>query len=402
MARIAVLGALDTKGLEHQFVADRIRQLGHTPLLIDVGTGDDPVVTPDITRGEVAASAAIDLTEATRNNDRGKAVAAMAAAAAAFLPQLHRAQPIDGVIALGGGGGTSIATAAMRALPIGVPKLMVSTLAGGDTSAYVGGKDIVMFPSVLDVAGLNRISQRLFAQAAGAICGMAETTVTESEQKPLVVASMFGNTTQCVTYARELLEQSGYEVLVFHATGSGGRAMEDLIRSGMVSGVLDVTTTELADELVGGVMSAGPTRLTAAGELGIPAVIAPGCLDMVNFGPPDTLPDSLRERTLYAHNPEITLLRTNVEECRELGKRLAERTRGPASILAPARAISVLSAAGQPFHDPQADAALLDAIAEHATVEFQKLDMDINSSEFATSCVETLVALMHERAAAGG
>src|SRR3954471_15813197 len=252
MATIAVLGTLDTKGEEHGFVAEQIRQRGHEPLLVDLGIAGEPQVWPDVSRQEVARVAGIDLAALLSRNDRGEAVAAMSRAAPSILSKLFAEGRIEGVISLGGGGGTAIATAGMRALPLGFPKLMVSTLASGNTAQYVGVKDIVMMPSIVDVAGLNRISRQILTRAAGAICGMVEAQPGESADKPIVVASMFGNTTECVQHARRILEQAGYEVLVFHATGTGGRTMESLVEAGMIAGVLDLTTTEWADELVGG------------------------------------------------------------------------------------------------------------------------------------------------------
>lgn len=397
MATIAVLGTLDTKGREHAFLAERIRERGHEALLIDVGSRDQPTVTPDITRQQVADAAGIDLADLRKRMDRGESVGAMARAASVLLPGLLASGRIDGVISLGGGGGTSIATAAMRSLPIGFPKLMVSTLAGTNTAAYLGTKDIVMFPSIVDVAGLNRLSELLFTRAAGAICGMVEMMLPLTSSKPLVVASMFGNTTDCVNAAKEVLENAGYEVLVFHATGTGGRAMESLIESGMVAGVLDVTTTELADELLGGILSAGPNRLRAAAAAEVPTVIAPGCLDMANFGPIQSVPQHYQSRNLYVHNPDITLLRTTPDECRQLGRQLAEKAnayRGPVAILIPDKAISVISAEGGPFHDRDADRALFDAIRETAQCEVISMDLDINDAPFAHACANKLLALM--------
>jgi len=401
MATIAVLGTLDTKGREHAFVADRIRVRGHAPLLIDVGTGNAPAVTPDIPRSAVAAAAGIDLAALMARGDRGECVSAMARAAPRLLEKLAAEGRIQGVIALGGGGGTAIATAAMRALPIGFPKLMVSTLASGNTAPYVGTTDIAMMPAVVDVQGLNRISRTILARAAGAICGMVEADVTGGDGKPLVVASMFGNTTQCIEAAVPLLEQAGYEVLVFHATGTGGRAMESLIASGMVAGVLDVTTTELADELVGGVLSAGPERLDAAAKHGVPAVVAPGCLDMVNFGERQTVPAKFADRTFYIHNPQVTLMRTTPAECEALGRMVAGKvnaSRGPVSVLIPRRGISVISEQGGPFHDEHADAALFGAIEAglRPGIQCTALDCTINAPAFARACVETLLAHMHE------
>jgi len=396
MATIAVLGTMDTKGEEHRFVAEQIRQRGHSVLIIDTGTLDAPKLKPDISREQVAAAAGVDLKAVVAKRDRGEAVAAMSKGAPALLMRLVSEKKINGVISLGGGGGTAISTAAMRALPIGFPKVMVTTLASGNTAQYVGVKDIVLFPSIVDVAGLNRISREILSRAAGAICGMVEVHPPKGADKPIVVASQFGNTTECVTHARKLLEQEGYEVLVFHATGTGGRTMESLIESGMVSGVLDITTTEWADELVGGVLSAGPTRLEAAARAGVPAVVTPGCLDMVNFHGPESVPPRFKGRNFYQHNPQVTLMRTTPDECRELGKILAQKVNmstGPVTVLLPLRAISVISAAGQKFCDPAADQALFTAIKStlRKNIEVIELDCTINDPAFAEACAKTLL-----------
>lgn len=395
---IAVLGTLDSKGVEHSWLADCIRELGHQPLLIDVGTGDQPAVPPDITREQVVAAAGIDLAELLARHDRGECVTAMSQAAPELVAKLAAEGRIDGIISLGGGGGTAIGTAAMRALPIGFPKLMVSTLASGNTAHYVGSKDIVMFPSIVDVAGLNRISRTVFRQAAAAICGMAAAGAGAAEpgDRPLIAASMFGNTTECVDAARGILEHAGYEVLVFHATGTGGRTMETLIDDGLITGVLDITTTEWADEQVGGVLTAGPTRLEASGRAGVPAIVTPGCLDMVNFGGRDTVPPQFEGRNFYVHNPQVTLMRTTPEECTRLGAVLAEKVnayRGPVSVLLPLRAISIISAEGQPFHDPAADAALFDSIRQNLapSVTLIEVDAAINDPAFAEACASTLM-----------
>lgn len=396
MATIAVLGTLDTKGREHAFVAERIRARGHGTLMIDVGTGGEPSVPPDITRAEVAAAAGIDIAALVARRDRGECVSAMSQAAPRLVERLADKGKIQGVISLGGGGGTAIASAAMRALPIGFPKLIVSTLASGNTSHYVGTSDITMMPAVVDVQGLNQISRTILARAAGAICGMVEADVAAGDDKPLIVASMFGNTTKCIEAAVPLLEEAGYEVLVFHATGTGGRAMEALIGSGLVAGVLDITTTELADELVGGVLSAGPERLDAAARHGVPAIVAPGCLDMVNFGERQTVPEKYAGRKFYIHNPQVTLMRTTPDECAALGRLVAEKvnaSRGLVSVLIPRRGVSVISAAGGPFHDPHADAALFHAIETglRPDVPCATLDCEINDPAFARACVEALL-----------
>ncbi len=394
---IAVLGTLDSKGHEHAFVADLIRERGHTPLLIDLGTGSEPQVTPDITRFEVAESAGLDLQVLIDKQDRGECVVAMSEAAPVLLAKLASEGKIDGVISLGGGGGTALGTAAMRALPIGFPKLMVSTLASGNTAHYLGTKDITMMPSIVDVAGLNSISKTIFTRAAGAICGMVEAKIDQSESKPLIVASMFGNTTDCINIAAKVLEEAGYEVLIFHATGTGGKTMEALIESGMVKGVLDITTTEWADELTGATLSAGPTRMDAMSKAKVPAVVSPGCLDMANFGERDSVPEKFGGRNFYIHNPQVTLMRTNAEECAELGKIIAEKANAnpaPTAILNPVKTVSVISAEGQPFYDPEADAALFAAIHEHAKVEVIDFDEEINSEVFAKAAAHKLLELI--------
>ncbi len=394
MSTIAVIGTLDSKGQEHAFVAAEIRKRGHAVLLIDLGTGGDPVVAPDISRYKVAAAAGLDLQPLLDRHDRGECVVAMSQAAPVLLEKLAREGKIHGVISLGGGGGTALATAAMRSLPLGFPKLMVSTLASGNTAHYLGTKDIAMMPAIVDVAGLNRISRMVFTRAAAAICAMVEAPIDTTESKPIIAASMFGNTTECIDHAKQVLEDAGYEVLVFHATGTGGKAMEDLIASGMVSGVLDVTTTEWADELVGGTLSAGPTRLDAAAKAGIPAVIAPGCLDMVNFGARETVPASFRGRNFYIHNPQVTLMRTNAEECAQLGKILAEKANSytsPVTLMIPEKAISIISAEDQPFHDAEADKALFEAIQAHSKVPIITLTETINSPVFAKAAAKQLL-----------
>ncbi|MFZ4593364.1 MAG: Tm-1-like ATP-binding domain-containing protein [Verrucomicrobiaceae bacterium] len=399
MSTIAVLGTLDTKGHEHGYVADIIRQRGHQPLIIDTGSSTAPQIKPDITREEVAQAGGVDLAGILARQDRGEAVTAMARAAAVLLSKLVGEGRIDGVISLGGGGGTAISTTAMRALPVGFPKVMVSTLAAGNVAPYVGTKDIVMIPSIVDVSGLNRLSRVLLARAAGAICGMVESQVPAAQDKPLIAASMFGNTTTCVNAAKQILEDAGYEVLVFAATGTGGKIMESLIESGMISAVLDITTTEWADELVGGVLNAGPTRLDAAGKAGVPAIVTPGCLDMVNFGEPATIPAKFAGRTFYHHNPQVTLMRTTPEECAELGRILAEKVNaytGPVTVLLPLKAISIISAPGQPFHNLAADGALFGAIKKHLRpgIPVLELDCEINAPEFSQACAETLIQML--------
>ncbi len=398
---VALLGALDTKGAEYAFVKRCIEARGYDTLLIDVGVLGPPTVAPDVGRGEVARAGGADVSALTERADRGEAVAAMSRGAEALVPKLYADGRFHAVMALGGGGGTSVACAAMRTLPLGVPKVMVSTVAGTDVASYVGVKDIVMVPSIVDVAGINRISREIFSRAAGAVCGMLDTEVTAGEDRPLVVASMFGNTTICVEAAMAILQQAGYEVLVFHATGTGGRTMESLVETGQIAGVLDVTTTEWADELVGGVLGAGPNRLEAAARCGVPAIVTPGCLDMVNFWAPETIPDKFKDRKFYPHNPNITLMRTTPDECRELGRIMAEKinlSTAPVTVLIPLGGLSVIDSEGGPFWWPEADHALFDSIKENLRddVPVIEIDCNVNDGEFSRRCAETLLQGMRE------
>lgn len=393
---IALIGALDTKGHEFVFVKAAIERSGFRTLLIDVGVMGEPAVAPDISADAVAAAGGVSLAELRTQADRGRAIDAMARGAAALVKELHHQGLFDGILGMGGSAGTAIATASMRALPVGTPKLMVSTLASGDVSPYVGATDIVMMPAVVDVAGVNRISARIFANAAGAITGMVAVEPPQLAQKPLIAASMFGNTTKLVDRCRQLLEEAGFEVLVFHATGVGGRTMESLIEAGFFDGVLDVTTTEWADQLVGGVLSAGPQRLDAAPRRGTPQVIAPGCLDMVNFWARATVPPHFAGRTLYEWNPNVTLMRTTPEENAQLGRILAEKANqstGPVAFYLPLQGVSVLDSPGGEFWQPEADQALFDAIKAHLRPDIPvfELDCNINDPAFAEAVTHKLL-----------
>ena len=398
MPTIAVLGTLDTKGLEIQFLAERIQAQGCGAVVVDLGVRESAAMQPDVSRQTVAEAAGERSEELAAAGDRGRAVAAMTRGVEKIVADLHREDRIQAVVGIGGSAGTAMATAAMRALPMGVPKVMISTLAGGDVAAFVGSKDITMIPSIVDISGLNRISRRVISQGAAAVAAMARAKLPEANDRPMIAASMFGNTTACVEAARARLEAAGYEVLVFHATGAGGRTLESLIESGDIAAVLDVTTTELADELAGGVMSAGPTRLTAAGQAGIPAVVAPGCLDMVNFWAPDTVPTEHANRRFYRHNPNVTLMRTTPEENEELGRRFAERlnsSKGPVAVYLPLEGISVISAPGQPFHWPEADEALFSSIKRNLRpdIELHTLDVNINDPTFAEAVADGLLRI---------
>jgi uncharacterized protein (UPF0261 family) len=392
-----LIGTLDTKGDEFQFLRERLELAGVGVLLADVGTLAPASAEPDIPREQVASESGVDVDALREAGDRGAAIGAMAGAAAALARRLYDEGRIHGVLSAGGSGNTAIATAAMQALPVGVPKLMVSTMAAGDTTDYVGGVDVAMMASVTDVAGLNSISARILANAAAAMAGMVLAPTPQLEAgRPLVGATMFGVTTPCVTAAREELERRGYEVLIFHATGTGGKAMEALVQGGLLAGVLDATTTELCDDLVGGVLSAGPERLEAAGRAGVPQVVSLGALDMVNFGARDTVPPKFEGRNLYVHNPSVTLMRTTPEECAELGRRIARKlsaATGPVSLFVPLRGVSMIDAEGQPFHDPEADAALFEALREGlqgTSVELVEMESNVNDEEFSAAMVDRL------------
>jgi uncharacterized protein (UPF0261 family) len=399
---VVAIGTLDTKGAEYAFLRDRLVEHGVDVILVDAGVLGEPTTAPDITRDEVARAAGAELADLVAAGDRGVAVEAMSRGAAAVVERLHREGKLEAVVGMGGTGGTSLVTHAMQTLPVGVPKLVVSTVASGDTRPYVGAVDITMMYSVVDVAGVNQISARVIGNAAAAIAGMARARVPEpAESRPLIGASMFGVTTPCVTRARERLEELGYEVLVFHQTGTGGQSMEELVRAGFIKGVLDVTTTELCDELVGGVLAAHPTRLEVAGSLGVPQVVSLGALDMVNFGPKDTVPEAFKGRRLHVHNPSVTLMRTTPEECAELGRRIARKlasATGPTALFIPLRGISMIATEGQPFHDAAADEALFGAVRENLTpnVELHELDTDINDPEFALAMANRLHEMLQE------
>ena len=397
---VVIVGALDTKPDDFRYVKELIERAGPATLVVDFGVMGNPGLVPDVTREEVAAAAGADLARLASGDHKDEAMAAMAAGLAVVVGRLHAEGRLDGILSMGGSGGTSIATTAMRGLPVGVPKLMVSTMGGGDVSAFAGTKDVTFMPSVVDVAGLNRISREIYANAAGAIAGMVLAEApAEAADRPLVVASMFGNTTKAVDHAKSIVEAAGYEVLVFHATGTGGRTMEGLIADGYVAASLDITTTELADEVCGGVLSAGPERCLAASRAGIPAVLVPGCVDMANFGGLETVPERYRERNLYAWNPNITLLRTNAEENRRIGALIAAAANaatGPVAILLPLRGVSMLDSEGGAFRDPAADGACFDAIRAgvRADVPVIEVDANINDEAFSGRVAETLLGML--------
>ena len=401
---VYLIGTLDTKGGEIAFVRDQLIALGVETCVIDTGCLHDPTITADIPREKIFEAAGTTLQAVQERGDRGEAVTFAADGLTKLIVELIAAGKVDGLLGLGGSAGTTIATSAMRALPLGVPKMMVSTLASGQTRPYVGGKDIFMLNSVVDISGLNRISRTVLGEAAKAMAGLIrlKSDVDDDQSiqnnRPLVAATMFGVTTPCVQHAQRILEEAGCEVLVFHATGNGGEAMEGLIADGLVSGVLDITTTELADELVGGILSAGPARMTAAGKKGVPQIISVGAIDMVNFGH-DT-PREFAERKFYVHNPTVTLMRTTVEENRLLGKEIGEKAAaaiGPTAILLPLKGVSDIDQAGQPFDDPEARQVLFQAIRENCgDTELVEIDAHINDALFADAAARRLLEMIHK------
>ena len=397
MSTILLIATLDTKGTEAAYVRDLIAARGHHVRVLDAGVLSDPPFPPDVSAAQVAEAGGGSLTQLRHQGDRGAALDLMARGTAILAEREAEAGNIDGVMGLGGSCGTAIATAAMRALPVGLPKVMVSTVASGQVGPYVGVKDVTMMYAVVDVAGLNRISRRILANAAGAVCGMVEQVTPAAEERPLIAATMFGVTTPCVNRLRQNLDSAGYEVLVFHATGSGGRAMEGLIDAGFFAGVADVTTTEWCDELVGGVLSAGPERLDAAARKGVPQVVSCGALDMVNFWGLETVPEKFGSRRMHVHNPNVTLMRTTVDECARLGEIIAgklSRATGPTTLLLPLKGVSALDLDGQPFYDPEADTALFDALRRGvaANVVLVELDLHINDPEFADALADHLLS----------
>ncbi|HEX8940562.1 MAG TPA: Tm-1-like ATP-binding domain-containing protein [Candidatus Limnocylindrales bacterium] len=402
---ILLIGTLDTKGHEYAYVRDLITARGHRAFMLDAGVLGEPPpgFVPDSAAARTADAGGESLAALRERHDRGHALEVMGKGARALALELLADGGFDAVLTMGGSGNTSIGATAMQALPVGLPKLIVSTMASGNVGPYVDVKDISMMYSVVDVAGLNRIGRRILANAAGAVCGMAEQVVPEAEEKPLVAATMFGVTTPCVDRFRERLESAGFELLVFHAVGSGGRAMESLVSDGFITALGDITTTEWCDELVGGVLSAGPTRLDAAAARGIPQVVSLGALDMVNFGPMETVPERFRGRKLYVHNPQVTLMRTTPQECAQLGEIIAaklNRSTGPVALFVPLRGVSAIDVEGTPFFDPEADAALFEAIRAHldrSVVDLVELDLAINDPVFADAMADRLLAMLGAR-----
>lgn len=403
MKTIAVAGTFDSKAKELTFVKEVLESLGLKTLTINSGVFR-PEVRTDVKSIDLAADIGEDLKAISEKKDRALGTEVMSKAMEKAIPRLYAEGKFDGIISLGGTGGTALVTPGMRALPLGVPKVMVSTVASGNVSQYVGTSDIMMIPSIVDVSGLNSISMKIFTNAALAVAGMVKMEHEEQEtsKKPLIGATMFGVTTPCLDMAREYLEDQGYEVLVFHATGTGGKTMERLIAEGYFVGVLDLTTTEWCDELVGGVLAAGPNRLEAAGKAKVPQVVSVGALDMVNFGPFDTVPEQYKDRNLYKHNPSVTLMRTTVEENRKLGEILSEKlnmTEGPTALMLPLKGVSMIDSEGQPFYGPEEDRVLFDVLRKNINrdkIELIEMEHHINDREFALTAAKKLIKLMEE------
>jgi uncharacterized protein (UPF0261 family) len=397
---VVLVGSLDTKGREYAFIKELIEKQNVETLVVDFGVQGKPAIKPDIGRSKVAKAGGGDISYLAAGDHKDEAMKTMATGLAVIVRRLYDKGKLDGIIGMGGTGGTSIITAAMRTLPVGVPKVMVSTVGGGDVSVYAGTKDITFIPSIVDVAGINRISRAIYANAAGAIAGMVKVKRPKAvEEKQLVVASMFGNTTKSVDHAREILEKNGYEVLVFHATGTGGKTMESLITDGYITASMDITTTELADEVCGGVFSAGPERCLGASRAGIPAVLVPGCVDMANFWGIETVPEKYRGRNLYEWNPNVTLLRTNVEENILMGKMLAAAANAasaPVAVIIPLKGVSMLDSEGGAFWDPLADRACFNAIKENLKpgIPYVEMNHNINDPEFSEKVAAVLLQML--------
>ena len=403
MKTIAIAGTFDTKGDEYKYVKELVEKLGLNTLMIHTGVFE-PKFKPDISNKEVAAAAGHDIDQIIKKKDRALATEKLSEGMKKIVPALYKDGKFDGILSFGGSGGTSMVTPAMRSLPIGVPKVMVSTMASGNVSQYVGTSDIVMMPSIVDVAGLNKISKTIFKNAVLAICGMVKMQSDLDEdiedKHPLVAATMFGVTTKCVTYAKNYLENRGFEVLVFHATGTGGRTMESLINAGFFKGVLDLTTTEWCDQIVGGVLAAGSERCEAAAKNKVPQVVSVGALDMVNFGPYDTVPEQFKNRNLYKHNPTVTLMRTTKEENIKIGQTIADKLNmatNKTSLFIPLKGVSAIDAEGQPFYGPEEDNILFETLKDNVNrdkIDVIEMNNNINDKEFAEAAAQKLIDYM--------
>ena len=401
MKTVVLIGTLDTKGQEYKFVQERFQKAGLKTILINAGIIGKPTITFDISNEEVAQKGGSDLASLKTKNDRGFAVGVMTQGVNSIVQDLLQQKQVDAIFALGGSGGSTISSFAMRNLPIGIPKVLVSTLVQSNAASFVGESDLVLFASVVDIAGINSLSAQIIANAVDATIGMVKgEEIKLANNKKLVCASMFGVTTQCVTNARKILEENNIEVITFHMTGSGGKSMESLIRQGFINASLDVTTTELADEIVGGTLSAGPARLTAARDKKIPQVVSLGALDMVNFGPKETVPEKFKNRNLYVHNENVTLMRTTKEECEKIAIDICDKLNQSTSkvaLMIPLKGVSAIAIKGQVFYDEKADEALFSTIRKNIkpNIELIELDYAINDEEFSNALALKLLSYLN-------
>lgn len=405
--KVVVVGTFDTKAVEYNFVIDLVRGRGYQVITINTGVlGTTDLFHIDIPSDLVAKEGGTDIETLRRTNDRGKAIAAMSDGVSKVVRHLFEREKPDGIIGMGGTAGTHLVTSAMRALPFGLPKICVSTVASGDVSPYLGTSDIIMIPSLTDISGINSLSRVFLTNAVGALSGILEISKEVDAEKPIIAASMFGNTTPCIDMCRKMLNLKGFEVLVFHATGAGGKTMEKLIKEGVIQGALDMTTTEWADTICGGVFDAGMERLDAPGKTGIPHLIAPGCIDMCNFGSQSTIPAKYKDRLFYQWNPNVTLMRTTVEENRKLGEIFAQKAneaKGEIAFIIPLKGFSMLDAMNdknepQIFWDPSADKAFLEGLKSklRSGIDIEEIDANINDSIFAEKAVDKFLSMMEK------
>jgi uncharacterized protein (UPF0261 family) len=400
MKTVVLVGTLDTKGIEYEFARNRFQKAGLKTILINAGVIGQSSILSDVTNELVALAGSSDLQTLKTKNDRGFAVSVMTKGVNQIVQDLYKKGELDAIFALGGSGGSTIASFAMRNLPIGVPKVLVSTLVSSNAASFVGESDMALFASVVDIAGVNSLSAKVIANAVDATIGMVNGEKVEvKNNKKLVAASMFGVTTQCVTDARKILEENDLEVITFHMTGTGGKSMENLIRQGFINAVLDVTTTEICDEIVGGTLSAGPDRLTAAVDMKIPQVVSVGALDMVNFGSKNTVPEKFKNRNLYVHNENVTLMRTTPEECEKIAIDIAtklNKATAPVTLFLPLKGVSAIAIKGGVFFDPLADDALFSTLRKNVgnNVELIELDCAINDNEFSQAIANKLIQLV--------
>jgi uncharacterized protein (UPF0261 family) len=401
---VVMLGCFDTKAEDFGYLHNHLLKQGLKVISINTGVMDTSCSFQiDFEADEVAKASGSTLSELRNSGDRSLAVEKMGIGCANIISKLLLEGKVNGAMGMGGGGGTYIALSAMQSIPMGIPKLCVTTLAAKDLTRQIGVKDITLMPSIVDVAGLNNISRMVIRQAAGAIAGMIKANIQETRESVGSIAiSIFGNTTKCVDKCSQILKKDGYDVSTFHAVGVGGKTMESLILDGYFDAVLDITTTELADDLCDGICSAGPDRLTAAAKVGIPQVVVPGCLDMVNYGHLDTVPARFKDRLLYSWSPDVTLMRTNEEENEILGRQLAEKLNqspGPVKVLLPLRGISIVSSEGGEFYRPEIDQVLFDSIKKNVidSIEVIEIDANINDEVFAEFAVDTLMKMKNDK-----